>query len=124
GAMSFDDMGPSWVPVREAVAAGTLRVNDTSASEGATRFDALIRFACLRLGRQLGTEVMPALSRQELAKPSLRSTSLTAALVKDGVLRADIRIPNTVSNLHVEADLRASKVTCSFDLDSPREGRA
>ena len=54
GAMSFDDMGPSWVPVREAVAAGTLRANDKMAVDVAARFDALIRYACLRLGVSLG----------------------------------------------------------------------
>ncbi len=33
GAMEFDDMGPAWVPVREAVAAGTLRPTDAAAAE-------------------------------------------------------------------------------------------
>src|SRR5690554_7959984 len=56
GALSFDDMGPNWVDVREAVATGTLRTSDKSAAEVAGRFDALIRFACLQLGRNLGTE--------------------------------------------------------------------
>src|SRR5215210_7501507 len=28
GALEFDDMGPAWVPAREAVAAGTLRTTD------------------------------------------------------------------------------------------------
>ena len=57
GALEFSDMGPAWVPVRDGVSAGTLRANDGGAAEVAGRFDALIRYACLRLGRQLGTEV-------------------------------------------------------------------
>ena len=124
GALSFDDMGPSWVPLREAVAAGTLRNGDKGATDVAMRFEALVRFACLQLGRQLGTEVAPALTQQEAANPELRTAALTADLVKSGAMSADIRIPNTVSNLHIHADLRSSKITCSFDLDAPREGRA
>lgn len=123
GAMSFEDMGASWVPVREAVAAGTLRANDKGAVEVAARFDALIRFACLRLGRQLGTEVTPGLSRQELADPVSRSAALAASLVKTGMLHSTLRIPNAISEMSVVVDLRASRVTCSFNLAAPRDGR-
>jgi hypothetical protein len=124
GALEFEDMGPSWVPVREAVASGTLRSNDKTAAEVALRFDALLRFACLRLGRQLGTEVVPVLSRAESDNPSLRMNAMASRLVAEGVLAGELRIPNAVSPLRVTADLRASKVTCSFDVDAPREGRA
>ncbi|MDP9461487.1 MAG: stress response protein, partial [Actinomycetota bacterium] len=33
GALEFDDMGASWVPVRDAVAAGNLRTSDKGAAE-------------------------------------------------------------------------------------------
>lgn len=124
GAMSFDDMGPSWVPVRDAIVAGTLRANDKTPLDVAARFDALVRFACLRLGRQLGTEVTPVLSRQEQADPSIRIASTASTLVKTGSLRAAIRIPNAISDMTITADLRASKVTCAFEISAPREGRA
>ncbi|WP_246854119.1 hypothetical protein [Naasia sp. SYSU D00057] len=124
GALSFDDMGPNWVAVRDAVTAGTLRGNDKAASEVVARFDALIRFACLQLGRRLGTEVTPALTRQEAADPAVRNASLVASLVNEGCMRAAIRIPNAVSPLSIEADLRASRLTCSFDVEAPKEGRA
>jgi hypothetical protein len=48
GALEFTDMGSSWVPLREAVAAGTLRAADATAAEVAGRFDALVRFAGLK----------------------------------------------------------------------------
>lgn len=124
GAMSFEDMGPQWVPVREAVAAGTLRANDKSALEVAASFDALIRFAALRLGRRLGAEVTPVLTRAESSNPPARMSNLAASLIKNGTLSAALRIPNVVSDLTVTADLRSSKLTCSFDIDGPREGRA
>jgi hypothetical protein len=123
GALSFDDMGPNWVDVREAVATGTLRTSDKSAAEVAGRFDALIRFACLQLGRNLGTEVTPILSRDEASSPNVRVQSLVSSLVSSGTLRASIRIPNAVAPLEIQANLRASRITCHFDIDAPREGK-
>lgn len=61
GALEFDDMGEAWVSVRDAVAASTLRPTNKGVAEVAARFDALLRFTSLRLGRQLGTEVTPIL---------------------------------------------------------------
>lgn len=123
GALEFDDMGAGWVTVREAVAAGTLRANDKAAPEVASRFDALLRFASLKLGRQLGTEVVPALSRKELTEPAARTHALVASLAAHGLLEGAIRIPNTIGPLNVTVDLRANKVTCHVDIDAPKEGR-
>ena len=123
GALEFDDMGPSWVPVREAVAAGTLRPSDKGAAEVAARFDALIRYASLRLGRTLGAEVVPVVSRKEAADPTVRGAALVDSLAKDGRLSGGIRIPNAVAPVHLDVDLRAGRVTCWIELDAPKEGR-
>jgi hypothetical protein len=123
GALEFDDMGETWVAVREAVAASTLRATDKGVAEVATRFDALMTFTSLRLGRQLGIEVTPLLSRRELAEPTLRTQALVGSLVSHGQLTGTIRIPDTVGSVVVTADLRAGRVTCHVDVDAPREGR-
>jgi hypothetical protein len=123
GALEFSDMGPSWVPVREAVSAGTVRGTDLAVSEVAGRFDALVRFAGLKLGRELGTEVVPALSRRELAEPATRTQALATQLATTGMLTAALRIPGAVGALYVTTDLRAAKITCHVDVDAPREGR-
>lgn len=123
GALEFDDMGESWVSVRDSVVAGTLRPTDKGIAEVVARFDALLRFTSLQLGRQLGREVVPVLSRRELAEPTLRAQSLTDALCKTGTLSGTIRIPDTAGHLVVTADLRASQVTCHVDVEAPREGR-
>lgn len=123
GALSFDDMGTSWVPARQAVTAGTLRPTDSAAAEVASRFDALLRFASLRLGRQLGTEVTPNLGRREIAEPQLRSQALVGELTAGGTLSGGVRIPSTAGPLHVTADLRASQIICHVDIEAPREGR-
>ncbi len=124
GALEFEDMGPSWVPVRDAVSAGTLRTGDKIAPAVASRFDALLRYTGLRLGRQLGIDVAPALSRRELSDPALRSQALLASLVSTGTLEGSIRIPNAVGPLTITADVRASRITCHVDIDAPKEGRS
>jgi len=123
GALEFDDMGAAWVPVRQAVAAGTLRQTDKTAPEVAARFDALLRYCSLQLGRRLGDEVTPSISRKELADPALRIASLVSRLAGDGVFEGAIRIPNTAGLLVVTADLRANQITCHVDIEAPHEGR-
>lgn len=123
GALEFDDMSEAWVAVRDAVSAGTLRASDKGVGEVIARFDALLRFASLQLGRQLGTEVIPVLTRKELSDPASRVASMTTTLCQTGVLTGSIRIPDTVGPLVITADLRSSKVTCHVDVDAPKEGR-
>ena len=124
GALEFDDMGAGWVPVRQAVGAGTLRTSDKELPEVVASFDALLRYAALRLGRQLGTDVTPVLSRKEQADPALRAQALTSRIVEAGELFGTIRIPHTVAPLHIQADLRAGRITCYVDVEAPKEGRA
>ncbi|UUZ61496.1 hypothetical protein [Nocardioides sp. B-3] len=123
GALEFDDMGEARVGVRDQVTTGTLRATDKGIAEVVARFDALLRFASLQLGRQLGTEVVPVLSRKEAADPLVRAQALTQSLCTTGQLSGAIRIPDTVGHLVVTADLRAGRVTCHVDVESPREGR-
>ncbi len=123
GALEFNDMGESWTAVRDAVASGTLRATDKGIPTVVARFDALMRFTSLSLGRRLGTEVVPVLSRKELADPSLRASALTQQLAGNGQLSGTIRIPDTAGHLVITADLRAGQITCHVDVDAPREGR-
>ena len=123
GAMDMDDMGECWTGVRDSVSAGTLRPTDKGIASVVSRFDALLRFASLSLGKRLGTEVVPVLSRKELSDPALRAQALTQQLCSNGQLSGAIRIPDTVGQLVVTADLRSGRVTCHVDLDAPRDGR-
>jgi hypothetical protein len=123
GALEFEDMGSAWVTVREAIAAGTLRPNDKTALEVAGRFDALLRFASLKLGRQLGTEVVPGLSRKDLADPAARAQALVSSMAAAGNLEGTIRIPNTIGPITINVDLRAIRITCFVEIDAPKEGR-
>lgn len=123
GAMQFDDMGASWVNVREAISHGTLRASDKGVAEVASRWDQLIQYLSLRMGRQLGTEVEPALTRRELTEPAVRSQAVAAGLVARGTLEGGLRIPGAVGVVTIGADLKAGRITCSVDVEAPREGR-
>ncbi len=123
GALEFDDMSEAWVSVRDAVAASTLRPTNRGVAEVAARFDALLRFASLRLGRQLGTEAAPVLARAELADPARRTQGMVTRLCEQGTLIGSIRIPEAAAPLMITADLRAGRIACHIDIDAPREGR-
>ncbi|RLV55861.1 stress response protein [Aeromicrobium phragmitis] len=123
GALELDDMGKHWVSIRESVASGTFRANDAGGAEVASRFDALLRYAGLRLGQQLGIDVTPALTRAEIAEPQERMEALLKQLASDGSLTGGLRIPHAVGPLTVSADLRAGRVTCQVDIPAPQTGR-
>lgn len=123
GALDFDDMGASWVPVRESLKNGTLRSTDDGVTEVAARFDALLRFASLQLGKRLGEGVSQALTRRDMAEPSLRTMFLTGSLCDSGTLSGALRVQHLPWRLHVTADLRAGQVTCHVDVDAPKEGK-
>jgi hypothetical protein len=123
GALDFSDMGAEWVTVREAVAAETLRASDKGVAEVVSRWEQLLRFAALRLGRELGANVEVVLSRKESTDPSARFSAQAQKLAGAGTLSGSVRIPSAVAPLDVVADLRTGRVGVSVDIDAPTEGR-
>ncbi len=121
GAQTFEDMGSSWVTVRDSVAAGTLLPTDRGLPPVAERFDQLVHFLCLHLGGLLGVEVLPQAGRRTDA--SARRQALADELCRQGTLSATLRIPGTVGPLAVSADLRAGRVAWAVNIDAPRQGR-
>ncbi|WP_261576238.1 TerD family protein [Frankia gtarii] len=121
GAQTFEDMGSSWVTVRDSVAAGTLLPTDRGLPSVAERFDQLVHFLCLHLGGLLGVEVLPQAGRR--ADASVRRQVLADELCRQGTLSAVLRIPGTAGPLAIRADLRAGRVACSVNIDAPRQGR-
>lgn len=124
GALDFADMGGSWVAVREAMAAGTLRRRDPGVAEVASRWDQLLRFAALRLGRELGADVHVVVPRKEMAEPPLRISNIVAELCDQGSLSGLVRVAGAVADIEIKADLRTSMVTTSVDVAAPGAGRA
>jgi hypothetical protein len=123
GAAEFEDMGTSWVEVREAARGGSLRASDKGAAEVVRRYEQLTSFAAMLMCRELGVEVRPALSRNDLKDPDRRLQAATAALAGTGVLTGSLRVPNAAAPIEITADLRASRVCCSMTVDAPSSGR-
>ena len=124
GALDFADMGGSWVPIREALSAGTLRPSDRGIGEVVARWEQLLRFAALRLERELGTGVQVVVSKKELADANGKRARQVDDLVNRQLLAGTLRIPNTVGDLVIVADLRSNRCQVSVDLPGPAEGRA
>jgi hypothetical protein len=123
GAAEFEDMGGSWVAVREAARAGTLHPSDKGAADVVRRFEQLISFAAMLLSRELGVDVRPALSRADMKEPDRRLQAAAAALAQTGVLSGALRVPNAAAPIEVTADLRASRIRCSMTVDAPSTGK-
>jgi hypothetical protein len=68
--------------------------------------------------------VQVALSRREQTDPTARSNSLAGELARSGQLAGALRIPHTVGDLDVVADLRTGRCTVGVDLAAPTEGRS
>lgn len=124
GAVDFDDMGIGWVPVRDAVAQRTLRLNDKNAIEVVHRFGHLVAFAGMRLSRDLGVDVRPSFTRADLQDRTQWLQSSVATLVDRGMLHGTLKVPNAVAPFTVTADLRTGRVSCSLTIDAPGDGRA
>jgi hypothetical protein len=120
GALSFDDMGATWVAARDAAREGTLLKSSDEARDLAQRWDQLVRFAALRLGSDTGADVQAVVPRAH-ADPRARLGHLTESLVTHGLLDATIRVPGAVANIDLHADLRARQVCVSTTVPAPAD---
>jgi hypothetical protein len=123
GAVDFCDMGEYWVGVRDAVKNGTLRPSDKKAIEVAGKWEELVSFAALRLGRKLGADVQEILATKERKDLSIRIANIVDAMVTRGLMPGAIRIPNTVGDITLNADLRAQQIVAFVTVSAPRTGR-
>lgn len=122
GAATFEDMGPSWVPVREAIHAGTLRGSDKKVPAVAAAWVRLVRHLCLRLSSDLGVNVVPSVARKLAGDPAAHVQSIVTRLASEGALEAVIKVPLAAGPLTVTADLRTSQVRTSVAVRAPQEG--
>jgi hypothetical protein len=121
GASGFQDMGESWVKVRDGARQGTIRAADREVRAVAERWEQFVDYLALGLAQDLGREVQPVRPRnQPLAA---RVDEIVAAVVQSGMLSASLRVPDAVAPVGITADLRARQLTTSVTLDAPREGR-
>jgi hypothetical protein len=125
GAMAFDDMGPNWVGVRDGARDGTLRKNEEQVQDIAVRWDQLLRYAALQLGAQIGSDVQHVLSRAQTDQKA-RLGHLVDSLAHGRPLDGTLRVPNTIGDIEIHADIKARRITASVSVVAPedRGGRA
>lgn len=124
GATGFDDMGASWVPLREAVAAGTLRAGDRKVPPVADSWTRLVRQLCLRLTADLGVNVVHQQPRALANDSAARTRAIVEQLASEGTLAATLKVPGAAGTLTVVADLRTSRVRVTTRIAAPQEGGA
>jgi hypothetical protein len=120
GALSFSDMGPNWVTVRDGARTATLRKNLPEVKEVAHLWDQLLQYAALRLGREIGADVHQTFPRSQ-SDPKLRSNYLVDSLCDSGRLDGTLRVPNAVGPISLGADLRARQVFASVEVTAPSD---
>ena len=124
GAMDFQDMGAHWTEVRDGIKNGTLRQTDQHAFEVAGKWEELLSFAVLGLGRELGVDVEQVWSRSEQGNLSLRIDNIVKDMVEKSELLGRIRIPDAVGDIDIKVDLRGQQVEASLKISAPKEGRS
>jgi hypothetical protein len=124
GALDFEDMGPSWVSVRNASASQTLRAGDAETLAVVTRFDQLIAFCGMELSRRLGVHVTQRLTKSELEDQATRLQSQATGLANDGRLNGALLIPNAAVPIEITVDLRANRIDAKTTIPAPNDRRA
>ena len=123
GAIDFDDMGQSWVTVREAAIASTLRANDTSTLDVVDHYSQLMRYVAMNLSSKLGVKVNRVLKRADRENPRDFLSRMAYELARSGRMTGQIDIPNAAAPIEITADLRAGRIFCSLILGAPLSGR-
>lgn len=120
GALAFSDMGQAWVTIRDGAKSGTLDRRTEGLTDVVSRWDQLLRYAALVLGSEIGDDVTQVLSRA-MRDPKARAQHLTDRLLGAGELDGALRIPNTVGDLDLVADLRGQQLVASVDVIAPED---
>jgi hypothetical protein len=121
GAGGFEDMGESWVKVRESARQGTLRAADAEVRVIARRWEHFVDYLALGLAQDLGRDVTPVRRRRQTTAE--RVDDVVQQLATMGQLTSGLRVPDTIAPLELRVDLRARQVTTSVQVDAPPEKR-
>jgi hypothetical protein len=120
GAMAFDDMGPNWVPVRDAARDDALKKSDPAVQDVAIRWDQLLRYSALQLGARIGSDVQHHLSRAHIDQKT-RLSHLIDALACSRPIDGTLRVPNTVGDIDISADIKARRISACVDVHAPED---
>lgn len=119
GAIDFDDMGEDWVIVRDGAREGTLNQRDEAVTAIAQRWDQLLAYASLKLGADIGEDVLEVIPREHQKDPKARTSGFVKTLCEDGTLSGVLRVPNTIGDIVLTADLKARQSVVEVTFDAP-----
>ena len=122
GALAFSDMGANWTAVRDGAREGTLDRRDSAVVEVCQRWDQLLRYAALKLGVEIGSEVQEVIPKAHRDDVQQRNRAFVESVCDDGTLSGTLRVPDTIADMTVTADLRARLVTTSAGSMLPVTG--
>ncbi len=120
GALSFSDMGPNWVEVRDTARNIGATPPPDAAADIARRWDQLLRYGALVLGADLGRDVTVLLAKAQ-QDPRVRAEYVADELCRNGMLEGAIRVPDTAGDIYVRADLRARQIVVALDVRAPED---
>ena len=123
GASEFNDMGPAWVNVRDGIRTGVIAKPNQDVLDTVSRFESLVRYAAMRLSKQLGVSVKEVVPRS--AKSDYRKHLADAAgkFVTTKTLRGVLEIPDAAAPLEITADIGSGFLRFGCSLSAPSEGR-
>ena len=121
GTGGFDDMGPSWVAIRDAAHQKTLRLTTAGLGDVAARWEQLVEFLALELTRDLGRRVTAVWPR-ELGVAG-RLDRHAHSLVESGQFHAALRVPDAVGPLELTSDLWTRRLSTAVSVDAPSTGK-
>ena len=124
GALDFEDMGPSWVSVRNGAVNQTLRAADPETLAVVARFDQLLAYSGMELSRRLGVHVSQRLTKTEQEDQANRLQAQAAGLAQSGELSGALTVPNAAAPVEISVDLRANRVNARATIACPTDRRA
>ena len=124
GALQFTDMGDHWTTVRDAVADGSVQRYSGELVEVCQRWDQLLRVAALRLGTEIGADVMEVIPRAQRQNPKLRNKEFVRSLSADGTVGGVLRVPSVIADISIAVDIKAQKVELSTAFVAPDDRTA
>jgi hypothetical protein len=116
-------LGERWSEILRAAREANLPSVAKYVDELASAWDSYLRKQSLRLRAKLGVEVEPRISRSERKDPAARMKRIAHEALSDGVLRGELRIPDTAGDVSIEVGLVARTVRFGIQLEAPQEGR-
>ncbi|MFK0190070.1 TerD family protein [Kitasatospora sp. NPDC090308] len=124
GCHGFQNMGPAWVTVRNAISEGTLRPGDRNALRVVENWERLTRQLCLRLGGELGVPVSPVLRGKRRTEPAVRRAQAVDELAVGGRMRSELAVPGLPGPIVLEADLRTGRIETTVEVAAAERSRA